>query len=568
LRRGHRPVVYAPVLGRTATSLQEQSIPVVDNLALITEPPDIIHGSHTPTIIESIVRFPTCPAIQVHHSTGYPIVGYPMSEPLFLPQVRRHVAVDQNTRDYLVSAAGVPPERIRLAYNAADLRRVPPRARPLRARPERALIFTKTRSQVPIVTEACRRAGITVQTLGRGVDRVVMDPERELVEYDLVFATARSALEAIAAGAATIVMDGRGLSEMATRDNFDRLRLHNFGRRSLLHEVTIESIACEIAKYDAAEAAALSDYARPLVDIEHQLDLFERLYFETIEEFAASPNADADLIAALPPVLHRWLPRFPGTDWPWQFEKAALLDQLDQLDKRLADAARERNESEKGLDAARARVSHLERQSEELRVALQRMASEGERAAAEGELGLMAARRELAQLTVQAEREGVMLREQLATAQAEIARVSAQAEGEGVALCEQLAAAQAEIARVSAQAEGERAALCEQLAAAQAEIARVSAQAEREGVMLREQLATAQAEIARVSAQAECERVALREQLAAARGEHDRLLAEAQAAIASMERSPFWQLRNRLRTMPRLHRLAVAVVEGGRKLFG
>jgi hypothetical protein len=472
LRRGHRPVVYAPVLGRTATSLQEQSIPVVDNPALITEPPDIIHGSHAPTIIESIVCFPTCPAIQVHHSTGYPIVGYPMSEPLFLPQVRRHVAVDQHTRDYLVSAAGVPPDRIRLAYNATDLRRVPPRARPLPERPERALIFTKTRAQVPIVTEACRRAGITVQTLGRGVDRVVMDPERELVEYDLVFATARSAIEAITAGAATIVMDGRGLAEMATRGNFDRLRLHNFGRRSLLHDVTIESIASEIVKYDAAEAAALSDYARSLVDIEHQLDLFERLYFETIEEFAASPNADADLIAALPPVLHRWLPRFPGTDWPWQFEKAAFLDQLDQLDKRLADvladAARERNESEKGLDAARARVSHLERQSEELRIALQRKASERERAAAEGDLGLMAARRELAQLVVQAERERVTL--------------------------------------------------CEQLAAAQ--------------------------------------------------GEHDRLLAEAQGTIASMERSPFWQLRNRLRTMPRLHRLVVAAVEGGRKLFG
>src|SRR5690349_19033609 len=47
LRRGHRPVVYAPVLGRTARTLREATIPVVDDPARIAEAPDIIHGSHT-----------------------------------------------------------------------------------------------------------------------------------------------------------------------------------------------------------------------------------------------------------------------------------------------------------------------------------------------------------------------------------------------------------------------------------------------------------------------------------------------------------------------------------------
>src|SRR5215212_1874303 len=99
LRRGHRPVAYAPKLGRTAEFLRQQTIPVVDDLALITEPPDIIHGSHTPTIIESIVTFPRVPALQVCQSTGYP-----MSEPLFLPQVRKFIGVDENTRESLVSS--------------------------------------------------------------------------------------------------------------------------------------------------------------------------------------------------------------------------------------------------------------------------------------------------------------------------------------------------------------------------------------------------------------------------------------------------------------------------------
>ena len=173
------------------------------------------------------MRFPHVPALQLCQS-----VGYPMSEPLFLPQVRRFVAVDENTRDYLTSS-GVAPGRITVIHNAVDLRRIPSRAQPLPTAPRRALIFTKNVSHIPFVEEACRRAGIAVATLGRSVGRVVLDPERELTEHDLVFATARSALEAIASGAATVVMDARGLAGMATRANAARFRQHNYGARVL-----------------------------------------------------------------------------------------------------------------------------------------------------------------------------------------------------------------------------------------------------------------------------------------------------------------------------------------------
>ena len=126
-RLGARAVAARPSPGRVCAGardasrqmLRERSIPVVDDLANLTEAPDIIHGSHTPTIIESIVRFPHVPALQLCQSAGYP-----MSEPLFLPQVRRFVAVDENTRDYL-SSSGVAPGRIRVIHNAVDLRRIP-----------------------------------------------------------------------------------------------------------------------------------------------------------------------------------------------------------------------------------------------------------------------------------------------------------------------------------------------------------------------------------------------------------------------------------------------------------
>lgn len=334
-RRGHRPVAYAPVLGRTAEMLRGHAIDVVDNLADLTEPPDIVHGSHTPTIIESIVRFPHVPALQLCQS-----VGYPMSEPLLLPQVRRFVAVDERTRDYLVES-GVAPARIVVINNAVDLRRIPLRVRPLPDRPRSALIFTKNESHIPFVEEACRRAGIAVTTLGRSVGRIVLDPERELVEHDLVFATARSALEAIAAGAATIVMDGRGMAGMATRANAGHFRVHNYGARVLQNEVTLDSVSAAIARYDAAEAAALSASLRPAIDIEPRLNAFEALYRDVIAELAGAPASTDELLAALGPVLHRWLPRHPGTDWPWQFERTELLARVAELDAALARERRE-----------------------------------------------------------------------------------------------------------------------------------------------------------------------------------------------------------------------------------
>ena len=60
-----------------------------------------------------------------------------------------------------------------------------------------------------------------------------------------------------------------------------------------------------------------------------------------IADFRSAPAGTDDLVAALGPVLHRLLPRYPGTDWPWQFERADLLARVAELDVTLA---RERSE--------------------------------------------------------------------------------------------------------------------------------------------------------------------------------------------------------------------------------
>ena len=51
-RRGHAPVVYSPHLGEITHDIRAATIPVIENISLISETPDIIHEHHHPAISE------------------------------------------------------------------------------------------------------------------------------------------------------------------------------------------------------------------------------------------------------------------------------------------------------------------------------------------------------------------------------------------------------------------------------------------------------------------------------------------------------------------------------------
>src|SRR5207253_11139176 len=93
------------------------------------------------------------------------------------------------------------------------------RRRPLPPRPRRALIFSNRAHEytfIPAVRSACRRRGLELDVGGAGVGRTVDNPETLLPNYDLVFAKARCALEAMAVGSAVILCDADGLGPLVT----------------------------------------------------------------------------------------------------------------------------------------------------------------------------------------------------------------------------------------------------------------------------------------------------------------------------------------------------------------
>jgi hypothetical protein len=334
LARGHYPVVYAPASGGTGEALVERGVPLVTNLRSIAEPPDLIHGQHFIPTGEAIIRFPALPAVSMCHAA----VAW-IERPARFPQVQTYIAVDQACRDRLVQTEGIDPSCVHILRNAVVLSRIPERPEPLPATPRRALAFSKTTAEIPLIREACARFGIDLDVLGFQPDIRVANPEERFVRYDLVFATARSALEAICAGAAVIVCDGRGLAGFVGPEDYPRLRENNFGLRSLVRPVSVTALVGEIVRYDPKAAEAVTAVARADADFEPFLDRLLEIYSNARTSFAANPVDPIRYEAALADFLDEALPR---RLWDRrsraESETLALEGRIRTLDRELGEA--------------------------------------------------------------------------------------------------------------------------------------------------------------------------------------------------------------------------------------
>ena len=287
LRQGHVPLVYSPRLGEVAEQIRRQGVQVTHELADLSALPDIIHGQHHPAVLEALLHFPGTPAIYACHAATEPL-----EEPFFHPRILRYVAVDERCRARVASAPGISPERIRVMWNAVDLERFRERA-PLPAQPRRALVFSNgagPSTHLPAVRQACRRRGLELDVLGYRAGNELLDPESVLPAYDLIFAKARCALEAMAVGAAVVLCDAAGAGPMVTAANFERLRPMNFGAALLTQPLRPEHLLAEMERYDPADAAAVSRRVRREAGLSAAVAGWLALYAEVLEEFSRAPR--------------------------------------------------------------------------------------------------------------------------------------------------------------------------------------------------------------------------------------------------------------------------------------
>jgi Glycosyltransferase Family 4 len=301
LRRGHLPICYSPYLGEMAAEIRAGTVPVVEDLARVGVPPDIIHGHHGLETLAALLAFPGVPAVAVCHSWS----GWPEA-PVIFPRVARYLAVDHTCRDRLVFEHGLAEDRVEVRLNAVDLAQFQPRG-PLPVRPARALAFDNNASggYLEAIQQACAARGIAVDVAGHRSRRVLGRPQDVLGGYDVVFAKGKAALEATAVGAAVVLADVSGIGEMVTTGNFARLRPLNFGLRTLRRPPSVAVIAGELARYDAADAAAVSNLVRETAGHEALVDELLDLYAEVLAERAGIVDDPAAELRAASRYLER-----------------------------------------------------------------------------------------------------------------------------------------------------------------------------------------------------------------------------------------------------------------------
>jgi hypothetical protein len=279
--RGHDVTVYAPALGPIADELTQRGVRVTPDLGSLKSTPEIIHGHHFVETLEALDRFPATPAIFVCHDRRSA-----HSTPPIADRIRQYVAVDLNCLERLVGDWSIPESRTRVILNAVDTNRFRPRAS-LPASPARALIFSNYASpatHTEIVREACRQTGMTVDVVGRDSGSEIAEPETILGRYDIVFAKARCAMEAMASGAAVVLCDAAGSGPMVTAAEFELLRQWNFGARMLRTPLDPEALARQIRRYDPADASAVTTAIRAESSLELALSAYEALYEDVLRD--------------------------------------------------------------------------------------------------------------------------------------------------------------------------------------------------------------------------------------------------------------------------------------------
>lgn len=288
-RQGHSPAIFTSMPGEIAEELRASGIPVANDLRSLEFEPDIIHGHHRTVTSAALSHYSRTPAIYISHSHNFWPDG-----PTLHPRIYQYFGVSMVCVERL-RADGVPEGRIGFLPNFVDSGRFRPRP-PLPDRPLRALIFSNyatSDTHLPAVAEACRRAGLELDVVGSGVGNCIAQPEAVLGQYDIVFAKAKAAMEAMAVGTAVILCDFSGVGPMVTSVDFERLRPLNFGFAALTAPLQPESVLAQIARYDPADATKVRDLLRSSASIDQAVATLTQIYRQVIQEHAASSQDGA-----------------------------------------------------------------------------------------------------------------------------------------------------------------------------------------------------------------------------------------------------------------------------------
>jgi hypothetical protein len=287
-RLGHDVCVFASKTGPLADEFADLDIPVIAHPGAAPFKPDLIHGQYNLETIAALLSFPDRPALYLSFGTRQW-----REHPPIHPRILRYLSFSQSGREWL-HEAGVPRAVTRLLPGAVEMDRFV-NVRRLPEAPARALIYDRTSGQgrtLEDIRQACQRCHIQLDLVGDLVGKSPTRPEIMLPEYDLVFASGRSAIEALASGCAVIpVRDGR-CGKLVTTANFDSMRDENFSpsESGAKLGLGVETLVNELENWDWRHLAPVARRVREEMNSATVAAQLVKLYEEVLADDAERRN--------------------------------------------------------------------------------------------------------------------------------------------------------------------------------------------------------------------------------------------------------------------------------------
>jgi len=233
---------------------------------------------------ELFAAFPNVPSIFQHHVPSAAV------EPMVRhPNIRARFGVSTLACEKIREVLGSPADGI--LGNYVDLSTFGERG-PLPAVPKRWLVICEKKHGLrhlgKIVLLAIR-AGAVLSAIGPRVKRLVENVPAKAAAFDLVFASARCALEAAAAGASVIVTDYRGVAGFWNSSNCHALLDGNLGGETFNLPAQLGTLWTAIGQYDPEEARRVSTIVREKADLEKGLSRLEATYQQVIARSNGQP---------------------------------------------------------------------------------------------------------------------------------------------------------------------------------------------------------------------------------------------------------------------------------------
>jgi len=287
--RGHEVTIYSPRVGDITKMVYGHGVQVKTRLSDIPWEPELIHGHHHLHTIAAMAHFENTPAIYFCHGPKPWVENSPVH-----PRIQSYLVNCPWMAVRIEAEFGIEKERISIIPNFVNLTRFSEVRKPP-DQPRRALLFHGagfSDAELRELDRACRRADLSLDKIGGAFGNPQPRPEVFLIEYDLVFAIGKCALEAMSCGCAVMTILPGLAGSLVDSGNFAQWAHSNFSPRYFTsgRQISTDWLTEELKHYAPNKILEVSAKVRREHDLGGAVTALEAIYDHAIASFVETPH--------------------------------------------------------------------------------------------------------------------------------------------------------------------------------------------------------------------------------------------------------------------------------------